>query len=123
MSLQSKLFAGDSAFEKCAVNDAAHIVPGTKGAHVGKLHTALFAIDGLAIAPRELAQDFYGPSTAGAVLAFKRQRNIVNRAYQSKADDIVGRMTIAALDAAMRIVEMRPVIADRRTFAWTTRRG
>ena len=48
-----------------------------------------------------MARAHYGPSTAAAVLAFKTRRNIINRAYQTKADNIVGRMTIAALDAEM----------------------
>jgi hypothetical protein len=30
------------------------------------------------------------PKTAAAVLAYKRRRNIVNTAYQTTADDIVG---------------------------------
>jgi hypothetical protein len=31
-------------------------------------------------------------------LAFKKKRNIINPSYQSQADNIVGKMTIAALD-------------------------
>jgi hypothetical protein len=32
------------------------------------------------------------------VLAYKKKRNIINRSYQTQADNIVGKMTIAALD-------------------------
>ena len=36
---------------------------------------------------------------AAAVLAYKKKRNIINWSYQQQADNIVGKMTIAALDA------------------------
>jgi hypothetical protein len=39
------------------------------------------------------------------VLAFKTQRQIINTAYQSKPDDIVGKMTIARLDREMFVLE------------------
>lgn len=44
----------------------------------------------------------YGPSTAAAVLSYKTNRQIINRSYQTKPDSIVGKMTIASLDAEMR---------------------
>ena len=37
-------------------------------------------------------------ATAAAVVAYKRTRKIINYKYQTEADDIVGKMTIAALD-------------------------
>jgi len=43
----------------------------------------------------------YDPSTANAVLLYKKERNIINRSYQTQADNIVGKMTIAALDREM----------------------
>jgi hypothetical protein len=46
-----------------------------------------------AIDERELAAKRYGPSTASAVLNFRTQRNIVNRSYQTKPENIVGKMT------------------------------
>jgi hypothetical protein len=58
-------------------------------------------LDGAMIDSGELAANKYGRSTADAVLAYKRKRNIVNRSYQTQADDIVGKMTIAALDREM----------------------
>jgi len=35
------------------------------------------------------------------VLAFKKKKEIINRSYQAAEDDIVGNMTIAALDRAL----------------------
>ena len=55
-------------------------------------------LDGASINQAELDAGFYGPSTAAAVLAYKRKRDIVNRTYQSQADNIVGIMTIKSLD-------------------------
>lgn len=122
MPLRSRLFGGDALLERCAHEDAAHVTPGARGAHVGKIQTALFAIDGLNVARTELEPSHYGPSTAAAVLAYKRRRSIVNRAYQTQADDIVGRMTIAALDADMLLVECRPAPVDPRSVGVATRR-
>jgi peptidoglycan hydrolase-like protein with peptidoglycan-binding domain len=101
MPLRSRLFAGDPLLEACAVRDSAHLTPGTRGTHVGKVQYSLDVIDRLKIARQELIGQVYGPSTAQAVLSFKSRRSIINRAYQSTADNIVGRMTIAALDAEM----------------------
>jgi peptidoglycan hydrolase-like protein with peptidoglycan-binding domain len=97
MTLQSQLFRGDPKLEAAAVSDAAHILPGATGPHVGKIQQALIQLDGAAIAQDSI----YGPTTAAAVLAYKQKRNIVNRSYQTKADNIVGKMTIAALDREM----------------------
>ena len=106
MALQSKLFRGDLKLEAAATSDPAHIVPGAKGEHVRKIQVALIKIDGAAI-----NQDgVYGPATAAAVLAYKKKRNIVNRSYQTQADNIVGKMTVVALDKEMREKEQAPII-------------
>ena len=55
MALISKLFKGDPAFEICLVRDSAHITPGAVGAHVSKIHTALFIFDNYSVAPMELS--------------------------------------------------------------------
>jgi len=124
MPLTSNLFKGDPLFEKCLVQDAAHVVPGATGDHVSKIHTALFVIDRVHVASADLSMRRYGPSTAAAVLTYKRKRNIVNRTYQTQPDNIVGKMTIASLDAEMFRVERTPQPPpDPRSFAWTTRRG
>lgn len=101
MPLRSELFRGDSRLEGAASRDSAHIVPGGSGPHVEKIQLALMLLDEAEIAADELAADLYGPSTATAVLAFKRRRRIVNASYQTTPDNIVGRMTMAALDREM----------------------
>jgi peptidoglycan hydrolase-like protein with peptidoglycan-binding domain len=108
MSLQSDLFSDDSKLEACLTNDSAHIKQGDVGPHVSKLHTALFAIDHLSVSPDELQASMYGPSTAKAVLAFKTKRKIINLAYEKRVDNIVGKMTIAALDKEMCRLELQP---------------
>jgi hypothetical protein len=73
------------------------------------------ALEKVAITQEELDAARYGPSTAKAVLTYKTKRNIVNRAYQAQADDIVGIMTIKALDAELlsRQVEEKPTFVCR----------
>jgi len=110
MALQSELFKGDRALEACAVNDAAHVTPGAIGDHVSKIQSALVRLDGSTIVLSELSAKEYGPSTAAAVLAFKKKRNIINRAYQTQADNIVGKMTIAALDREMLATQGRRTV-------------
>lgn len=97
MALQSQLFHGNPKLEAAAVSDPAHIMPGASGEHVRKIQLALIELDNSFITP----DGVYGPSTAAAVLAYKQKRNIVNRSYQSQADNIVGKMTIAVLDSEM----------------------
>lgn len=97
MSLRSQLFAGDAKLEAAATSDTAHVAPGASGDHVRKIQAALCQLAGA-----QLSTDGqYGPRTAAAVLAFKQKRDIVNRAYQSSADDIVGKMTVVAMDAEL----------------------
>jgi len=43
----------------------------------------------------------YGKSTATAVLNFKTKRGIINHAYQTAPDNIVGKMTIRSLDESL----------------------
>ncbi len=101
MPLRSRLFRGDRKLGAAQVSDPAHLVRGTTGSHVNKVQMALFAIDSLPIDPGEFKRQIYGPSTARAVLAYKTRRKIINRAYQSTPDDIVGQMTITRLDEDM----------------------
>jgi len=114
MGLQSSLFRGDPTLEACAVSDPAHIMLGAVGDHVSKIQTALIRLDSATIDPGELAAKRYGPSTAAAVLAYKKnpRRNIINRSYQTQADNIVGRMTIAALDRELVGNQSRPLAKD-----------
>ena len=98
MALQSKLFRGDRRLEACLTDNASHITPGAVGDHVTKIQTALTLLGEPHIAASEITTKTYGPYTAAAVLAYKTKRNIVNRSYQTHADNIVGKMTIDALD-------------------------
>ena len=54
----------------------------------------------------ELTQTLYGVTTAKAVLDYKVRRRIINFKYQTRADDIVGKMTMRALDEEMAVVEL-----------------
>jgi hypothetical protein len=104
MGLQSRLFRGDPKLEAAAVSASAHITPGAMGDHVVKIQFALMRLD-----EAPLSQDgVYGPKTAAAVLAYKQKRNIINRSYQSQADNIVGVMTMASLDKEMFEQEQQP---------------
>jgi peptidoglycan hydrolase-like protein with peptidoglycan-binding domain len=112
MPLQSKLFSGDAKLEAAAISDAAHITQGDSGDHVRKIQLALSQIDG-----RELDVDGrYGPATAAAVLAYKQKRKIINSSYQTKADNIVGRMTIGRLDS--ELCDRRPATANLQGAAF-----
>jgi peptidoglycan hydrolase-like protein with peptidoglycan-binding domain len=115
MALTSRAFAGDPRLEACLVDDSAHLTIGAQGEHVAKVQSAVIYLDGLDIDGAELRAGRYGPSTAAAVLKFKTARGIINRAYQQSADDIVGKMTIKALDdelvaaenASLRVVPVQ----------------
>lgn len=106
MALRSQLFRGDPKLEAAAISDPAHITPGARGEHVRKIQSALTRLDGASIA----ADGVYGAATAAAVLAYKEKRRIINRSYQSTADNIVGRMTMELLDKDMLALESK----DRR---------
>ncbi len=107
MTLRSRLFRNDPKLEAARASDPDHITPGTRGTHVTKIQSALSVLDRAVIAPREMDAQLYGPSTAQAVLAYKRRRRIINHAYQSTADNIVGKMTVVSLDEEMSRKEMR----------------
>jgi len=108
MPLSSRQFKGDRRFEDCLVRPAAHVVPGERGTHVAKIQEALTKLGAGVISADEITHNFYGPTTKRAVLGFKTARKIINPAYQAKPDDIVGQMTIAALDREMFDLENRP---------------
>ena len=98
MNLTSQLLRGDRKLEACLTSDAAHVLQGANGEHVAKLQTALILLDGAKIDRQDTTAKIYGSSTAAAVLAYKTKRTIINPLYQTKPDNIVGKMTIAALD-------------------------
>jgi peptidoglycan hydrolase-like protein with peptidoglycan-binding domain len=92
--LSSELFSGDVLLEAAANGPAGHITSGARGRHVVKIQGALNALDSAGLD----LDGVYGPITASAVQRYKQARDIVNRAYQAAADNIVGVMTIKAMD-------------------------
>jgi peptidoglycan hydrolase-like protein with peptidoglycan-binding domain len=109
MPLKSETFGGDERLEACLVKDSAHLTPGVRGEFVAKVQAALIYLDNLTIDEKELKTQTYGPSTAAAVLKFKKKRKIINYSYQTTEDNIVGKMTIKALDDELRAAESEPV--------------
>jgi hypothetical protein len=114
MALQSKLFKADQKLEACAVSHPGHVTAGATGDHVAKIQRALIALDGAVIDRGELLAKHYGASTAAAVLNYKTRRNVINRSYQTKPDNIVGIMTIASLDKEMLARERATTIVAVR---------
>lgn len=113
MSLVSRHFRNDKKLQECLVKDSAHVTKDAKGEHVAKIQAALITLEGHSIDPAELRERLYGTSTVNAVLAYKRKRQIINHSYQSTPDSIVGKMTIARLDAEMAKLELRPVATNK----------
>jgi hypothetical protein len=109
MPLKSETLAGDKRLQDCLVDDRAHLTPGVQGEFVAKVQAALMYLDKLQIDEKDLLAKTYGASTAAAVLAFKKKRKIINRSYESTEDNIVGKMTIKALDDELARAEKEPV--------------
>ena len=115
MPLRSRTLGGNAALQACLVNDQAHVTPGAAGAHVGLIQKCLLVLEPSPIAGDELRRRTYGKTTTAAVLAYKKARNIINRSYQTQADNIVGKMTIARLDEDISKVEgARTLVAKCR---------
>ena len=104
-ALQSELFRGDPRLQRCLVSDPAHVLRGDRGDFVSKIQYAVLVLAGGKISGTEIDGQLYGPDTAKAVLEYKRQRRIINFSYQTQADDIVGKMTIRALDTEIAAME------------------
>lgn len=107
MPLQSTWFRGNNRLQLCLNIDASHVKKGDCGDHVTLIHGAIRVVDNLQIPQDEQALQMYGEGTANAVLNYKQKRNIINYSYQSHADNIVGRMTIRALDTEMLALERK----------------
>jgi hypothetical protein len=105
MPLRSQLFSSSKELQACLSTDAAHVVPGARGAHVALIQSALVRFRFLSIDDARSEARFYGPHTTAAVLAYKQELKIINRKYQSRADNIVGRMTIASLDHGILVLD------------------
>jgi peptidoglycan hydrolase-like protein with peptidoglycan-binding domain len=103
--LRSKLLSPSARLKASEVQDSAHVKQGDRGDYVTLIHQALAATDNATVDTAETQDGYYGKSTAAAVLAFKTKRQIINRAYQSQPDNIVGKMTIKRLDDEMVEIE------------------
>jgi hypothetical protein len=112
MALRSLTLKDDPALQACLLHDKDHVVPGARGNHVAKIQKALLLLEKADIQPTEMQLRTYGPTTASSVLAYKTKREIINRSYQTKPDNIVGKMTIARLDEDLLEREQR-VTPDR----------
>jgi hypothetical protein len=123
--LTSILFRDDEDLQDCLVSDPDHVTPGDQGEHVGRIQNALMTLGAGAIAADEIEQMHYGPTTAQAVLNFKGPpRNILNTALgQVTPDNIVGKRTIAVLDAELVAFENRPPPATISLWVSLTREG
>ncbi len=108
MALLSSILRKDPRLQACLQHDTSHLTEGTTGPHVNRVQTALFVLDGLRVDHEEERSQRYGKSTASAVLKFKTRRHIINHRYQSRPDNIVGKMTIAALDVELWRKEAQP---------------
>ena len=108
MPLGSNLFKDSVRLARTETIDAAHVVVGDVGEHVRLIQIALLELDDAVIDPAEISASRYGKSTADAVLAYKKARDIINRSYQTQADNIVGKMTIKSLDEEMLQQQITP---------------
>jgi peptidoglycan hydrolase-like protein with peptidoglycan-binding domain len=121
VGLQSTLLRGDPKLEAAAVSDPAHVTPGARGPHVEKIQRALNTIDNAGL----VEDGIYGSATAASVLVYKRARKIINFRYQTQADNIVGKGTIASLDSEMLAREVPPVdvVIYRLSSLWRLHRA
>ncbi len=104
MALKSLLFRDDPLLEAAATLNSSHIKQGSTGDHVKKIQSALIQLDNAKIK----SDGIFGKDTAASVLAYKKKRNIINRSYQTTADDIVGKMTMDSLDREIAELESLP---------------
>ncbi|NJN46967.1 MAG: hypothetical protein HC808_11380 [Candidatus Competibacteraceae bacterium] len=121
--LRSDLFKDDPKLEDCANIPLKHLKVGTKpGPHIAKIHAALERLrpSGPVISADEKRSMAYGSTTAAAVLNYKASHvpPIINFSYQKRPDNIVGQMTIQAIDAELfgapaPTPAFRNAIADR----------
>lgn len=120
--LRSDELKDDPKLEACATTPgtSAHLAIGTApGPHIVKIQLAIERLrpSGPAISAEEKSAMSYGPTTAAAVLNYKSTHvpPIVNTSYQSAPDNIVGQMTIRAIDddLAGTPLPSRNDVADR----------
>ncbi len=116
MPLQSRLFRENKRLQACLIDNNSHVTRGSQGDHVGLIQYAALRLEGGRIQGPEINAQLYGPDTAAVVLAYKTRRRIINPAYQTAPDDIVGRLTIAALDREMMLSEVTVFLRGNLQF-------
>jgi hypothetical protein len=104
--LRSHAFRNVPRLQACLVDDASHVPPGSKGSYVLRIQQALTVLGHVprnqwSFFEKEATNEWYGPVTANVVLDYKTRHQIINRSYQTRPDNIVGKMTIRALDDEM----------------------
>jgi peptidoglycan hydrolase-like protein with peptidoglycan-binding domain len=110
MALISRRFAGIPELEACAVEDSARLLLGSQGPHVALVQQALIDLG----EPIESgASGHYGADTEAAVAAYKTARQILN--FAGQIDPIVGKKTIAALDAEIEGFDVAGAGPEQRT--------
>lgn len=112
----SKFISGPARqrLQAAADQHGMHIVPKSRGQHVGWLHIALNIIypmmPGYIPVPggaSEEASETYGPYLSAKVYHYKQICKLVNHDYQNTVDDIVGIMTMRTLDYHFCFVEQK----------------
>ncbi|RAR57582.1 hypothetical protein C7401_115138 [Paraburkholderia unamae] len=118
--LHSDELRDDPKLEACATSPSGHLRVGTPpGPHILKIQLAIERLrpTGPSISAAEKSAMSYGPTTARAVLNYKTTHlpPIINFSYQRVPDDIVGQMTIVAMDAELlgSPLPTRDAVADR----------
>lgn len=118
--LRSDELKDDPKLEACATNPSGHLRIGSPpGPHILKIQLAIERLQptGPSISAEEKKAMSYGPTTAKAVLYYKTNHTppIINSSYQRVPDNIVGQMTIMALDADLFGTPLpnRDAVADR----------
>jgi DNA-binding NarL/FixJ family response regulator len=114
MALKSKLFRANQRLQECLIKNGAHVTTGSRGVHVALIQYAVLRLASGEIDGAEINGQIYGRTTAAVVLAYKTERKIINTAYQTAPDGIVGKMTIAALDREMVLSESRESAPNNR---------
>lgn len=99
--LASEIFRNNARLQRCLVDDAAHVTRGTQGDFVTLIQYAVLTLQGGTIPGAEMSGRLYGPATARLVHAYKVRKRIINTAYQTTPDEVVGKMTIRSLDNDM----------------------
>jgi hypothetical protein len=125
MPLTSELFKNNKQLQKCLISDPDHIVANEppirrgvndKGEHVALIHKALRQVMPNVSFGLEEATETYGPKTAEVVRQFKAMQDppILNKSLQQKVpDNIVGKLTIAALDREVQKKKPPPPVVPK----------